>query len=90
MGITIDRSTVGWAFKRLSKNYLDLLMLMLRRELEKEFSSELFVVDSTGILTPFFKKRRCAFKTIRKRVSLKMHALVGYSPKKQRSRGLFG
>ena len=81
MGMTIDHSTVGWAFKRLRKNYLELLMRLLRKKLEKEVSSELFVADSTGISTPLFKKRRCAFKAIRKRVFLKLHALVGYSPK---------
>lgn len=81
LGMTIDHSTVGWAFKRIRENYLKLLLLLLRQKLEEEVSSELFVIDSTGISTPRFKKRRYAFKTLRERVCLKLHALVGYSSK---------
>lgn len=81
LGMTIDHSTVGWAFKRLRKDYLELLLMLLRQKLEKEVTSELYVVDSTGISTPRFKERRYAFKTVRKHVCLKLHALVGYSPK---------
>ena len=81
MGMGIDHSTVGWAFKRLRREYLELLLHLLRQELEREIHPELFVIDSTGISTPCLKVRKFGFKTIRKRVCLKLHALVGYSPK---------
>ena len=80
LGMTIDHSTVGWAFKRLRKEYLELLLLLLRQKLEKEVNPELYVVDSTGISTPRFVERRYGFKLLRKRVCLKLHALIGYSP----------
>jgi len=79
LGMTIDHSTVGWALKRLRREYLELLLLLLRRELEKEVECELFVADSTGISTPRFRERGYALKTIRRRVCLKLHALIGYS-----------
>jgi len=79
--MTIDHSTVGWALKRLRRNYLELLLLLLRQELEKEVKCELFVADSTGISTPRFRERRYAFKTIRRRLCLKLHAMIGYSSK---------
>lgn len=79
MGMSIDHSTIGWAFKRMRKEYLELLILMLRRELERLVSPELFVIDSTGISTPRFKKRRYGLKRVKKRICMKLHALIGYS-----------
>jgi len=79
MGMSIDHSTVGWAFNRLRENYLKLLILVLRRKLEDEVKPEFFVIDSTGISTPRFTERRIAMKTVRRRVSLKLHAVVGCS-----------
>jgi len=79
MGKTIDHSTIGKAFKRLRVNYLKLLFLLLRRELVRLARCEFYVADSTGISTPRLKKRIKAFKTLREREFLKLHALVGYS-----------
>ena len=79
MQMTIDHSTVGWAFKRLRKEYLELLILLLRRKLEGEVSPEFFVPDSTGISTPNFSTKKRALKTVKTRICLKLHALVGCS-----------
>jgi hypothetical protein len=79
MGKTIDHSTVGKAFKRLRVNYLKLLVLLLRRELTRFIHCEFYVVDSTGISTPRLVTRRKAFKPLREREFLKLHALMGYS-----------
>lgn len=79
MGKTIDHSTVGKAFKRLRVNYLKLLVLLLRRELTRLAHCEFYVADSTGISTPRLVKRRKAFKMLREREFLKLHALIGYS-----------
>jgi hypothetical protein len=81
LGMTIDHSTVGWAFKRLRREYLELLLLLLHRKLEKDVECELYVADSTWISTPRFRERRYAFKNIRRHLCLKLHALVGYSSK---------
>ena len=81
IGMTIDHSTVGWAFKRLRENYLKLLILVLRRKLEREVSPEFFVIDSTGISTPRFKVRKRAFKKVKTRIWLKLHAFLGCSLK---------
>ena len=45
MDKTIDHSTVGWAFKRLRKNYLELLILLLRRELQRLLRCEFYTID---------------------------------------------
>ncbi|MDI6884713.1 MAG: transposase, partial [Hadesarchaea archaeon] len=79
MGRTIDHSTVGKAFKRLRRNYLKLLIVLLRREITKLVKCELYIVDSTGISTPRLRRRRKAFKTLWEHEHLKLHALVGYS-----------
>jgi IS5 family transposase len=79
MGKKIDHSTVGKAFKRLRVNYLKLLVLLLRRELMGLARCEFYVIDSTGISTPHLRRRRKAFKMLREREFLKLHALVGYS-----------
>ena len=77
---TIDHSTVGWAFKRLRKNYLGLLILLLRRELQRLLRCEFYTIDSTGISTSRLRRRRRAFKTVWMHESLKLHVLAGYSP----------
>jgi hypothetical protein len=76
---TIDHSTVGWAFKRIGVNYVKLLLVLLRRELERLVRCELYAVDTTGISTPRLRRCKKAFKRLRKREFLKLHALVGYS-----------
>jgi len=82
MDETIDHSTVGWAFKRLRMNYLELLILLLHRELQRIVRCELYMVDSTGISTPHLRRRRRAFKTVMRRETMKLHALIGYAPEK--------
>ena len=79
MGKPIDHSTVGKVFKRLRVNYIKLLFLLLRRELIRLARCEFYAADSTGISTPRLRRRRKAFKTLREREFLKLHALVGYS-----------
>ncbi|MCK4406031.1 MAG: transposase [Hadesarchaea archaeon] len=79
MGKTIDHSTVGKAFKRLRANYVKLLIVLLRREIERLVKCELYIVDSTGISTPCLRRRKKAFRTVYEHEVLKLHALVGYS-----------
>jgi len=79
MGKTIDHSTVGKAFKRLRVSYFKLLVSLLQRELTRLARCEFYVVDSTGISTPRLVKRWKAFKPLREREFLKLHALMGYS-----------
>lgn len=76
---TIDHSTVGWALKRLRRNYIKLLTVLLRREIMRIVKCELYMVDSTGISTPRMRRRKKAFKTVWAHEFLKLHALVGYS-----------
>lgn len=75
---TIDHSTVGWALKRLRRNYLKLLVVLLRREITRLVKCELLTVDSTGISTPRLRRRKKALKTVYEHEVLKLHALVGY------------
>lgn len=79
MGKTIDHSTVGWALKRLRRNYVKLLIVLLRREIARLVKCELYMVDSTGISTPRLRRRRKALKMLWAHEFLKLHALVGYS-----------
>ena len=79
MGKTIDHSTVGWALKRLREPYLELLIILLSKEITRLAKCELYIADSTGISTPRLRRRRKAFKTLWVREFLKLHVLVGYS-----------
>ncbi|MEM2618843.1 MAG: hypothetical protein QW356_05110 [Candidatus Hadarchaeales archaeon] len=75
LGETIDHSTIGWAFKRLTPPYARLLLRFLARRIEPLLQPEFFVMDSTGISTNFYRKRRI-LRWQRKKVFLKLHAFV--------------
>lgn len=81
LGETIDHSAIGWAFKRLAPSYTRLLLRFLARRIEPLFQPEFFVMDSTGISTNFYSRKRRALRWRRKKVFLKLHALVGCSQK---------
>ena len=82
LGKTIDHSTIGWAFKRLAPSYVRLLLRFLARRIEPLLQPEFFVMDSTGISTNFYSRKRGVLRWGRKKVFLKLHALVGCSLQK--------
>lgn len=79
MDKTIDHSTPGKAFKRIGIRYVRLLFGLLRKRLKCTVQFDFYFPDATGISTPRIKKRKKAFKTVREREFLKLHAFVGYS-----------
>jgi phage shock protein PspC (stress-responsive transcriptional regulator) len=76
---TIDHSTVGKAFKRMGIRYVRLLFGLLRKKVRGAVEFDFYFPDATGISTPHIKKCKKAFKTVREREFLKLHAFVGYS-----------
>lgn len=78
---TIDHSTVGWALKRLRAPYLRLLLALLFREINRLARCGIYMADSTGISTLRLSRRQRVLKPVWSREFLKLHALVGYSPR---------
>lgn len=79
IGLRMDHATIWWGLRRAPVAYFERALALLYGLIARLFKCEFFVVDSTGIETDRYQKRRRALKTGPEREFLKLHVLEGYS-----------
>ncbi len=80
---TLDHSTVGWAMKRISVEYINCIVKLLYQLTDNLCKQDgVFITDSTGITTDRYRVIKILFKKIDRKQFMKWHVIAKYYPSK--------
>lgn len=81
IGKTVDHSSIGWAMKRISPEYLNELVYDLFLYIDCILKGGVYITDSTGVTTDRYETKDVAMEEIRMKQTVKLHLAVKYYPR---------